>query len=90
MPRPRATSNSDKTMDTDETAARTPDVSDPIGFADVLLPAIAERARLAENHRLMFPASKDRARIRLDGGKGGAFMRPPKWLVVADDGSSRD
>jgi hypothetical protein len=70
----------------DETPGGTRDGSEPIGFADVLLPAIAERARLAQNLRLMFPARSDRARIRLDGGKAGAFIRPQKWLVVADDG----
>ena len=74
-------------METDETTAEARDGSEPIGLSDVLVRAIAERARATANIRLMFPGRTDRARIRLDGGKARGFFRPPKWMVDTDSDS---
>jgi hypothetical protein len=74
-------------MEADETRAAARHGSEPIGMSDVLVRAIAERARVAEDQPLMFPCRTARARIRLDGGRGRGLFRPPKWMVNADSGS---
>ncbi len=63
--------------------------SEPFGFADVRVLAIAERARI--EHSLCRASANGRPRpghIRISRERPPDFLfRPPYWMVIADPGA---
>ena len=75
-------------MEADEAIADSPDgSSEPLGFADVRVRAMAERARIEqEAWRGRANARTRPGRIRLDDRPATLLFRPPYWMVVGDTG----
>ena len=70
------------------TADTAAEASEPIGFADVRVLALAERARIEEG--LYRPHANGRPRpghIRVSNERPDFLFRPPYWMVIADPGA---
>jgi hypothetical protein len=75
-------------MDVDETAADTlAEASEPLGFADVRVLVLAERARIEQERRRAYANGRPSpGHVRLRDEKQGFLFRPPYWMVIADTG----
>jgi hypothetical protein len=76
-------------MEADETAAETlAGASEPFGFADVRVRAIAQRAWIEWSiWRANANARTRPGHIRVGNERPGLIFRPPYWMVIADTGS---
>jgi hypothetical protein len=76
-------------MKTDETIADTlAETSDPVGFSDVRVLAIAERARTEQSLYRAYANGRPRpGHVRVGHERPDFLFRPPYWMVIADTGS---
>jgi hypothetical protein len=75
-------------MDVDERIADSlAETSEPLGFADVRVLMLAERARIAlSQYRAHANGRPLPGRVRFRDEKQGFLFRPPYWMVIADTG----
>ena len=76
-------------MQADETAADAlSETSEPLGFSDVRVTAIARQARIEQDLYLAHANGRPRpGHIQTGIEKPGLIFRPPYWMVIADTGS---